>query len=64
MNIIVFDNCIVFPANKIVSVYIDSDNIKRVVVWLEDGFTHELICKNKEDAIDTFNTIKQAIKEL
>jgi len=64
MNTIVFDNSILVPANKIVSVHFDNDNAKRVVVWLEGGFIQGLICRTEEEAKNTFDSIEQAINNL
>ena len=64
MNIIDYDERILIPANKICNMFINKEDGKQLVLWLDGGQIQTLTFESEEQAKENYRTIKKVIKSL
>jgi len=64
MNYFELDEQILIPANKICDMYIDPDNNKKLVLWLDGGQVQNITSPSDEDAKVYYKRIRELIKQL
>ena len=62
MKIIELDK-IIIPIERVVGMYIDPDNPKAIIICSEHNFSPKLSFQSEEETLNTFNMIKQALKD-